>query len=215
MDELEPGIAGAELALALKEFSAHAAHEISNPLNNIGLNAQLALTLLELGRTAEAEELLQRLLKDCWACAREVSSFARLGASLVEPAEPVSVAELLDTLCTLIASRSARPFEQFVCELPPDLPMVRVAASSLNYTLSYLALRSISESMQRMVFSAVAQNDQVRLCVRAVHDPARAEPPVHSPPLGLRFFQRTLSIHGIGLDVSTVSKGAFEVLLPM
>jgi signal transduction histidine kinase len=204
-----------ELALALKEFSAHAAHEISNPLNNIGLNAELSLTLLRLGRTAEVQELLERLLKDCWSCAREVRSFARLGESLAEPAQSISVAALLKDLIGTLASGSARPPEQFVCELPTDLPLVRVAAYSLNYALSYLTRRLISENMQLMLFSAAGDVSAVRLSIRAVQNVNGSQPHSSRPPLGVGFFQRTLGAHGIGLDFSADSGDALVVCLPI
>src|SRR5579863_7162083 len=83
-------------------FLRAAVHEIANPLNAISMNAELAKLLLQREQTAQAMEVLGRLLDDCGRCGRVLRGVQRFGSSMnSERRETVQVRALIDSAIEL------------------------------------------------------------------------------------------------------------------
>lgn len=202
------------VAAMLKEFAAHAAHEVSNPLNAIGINAELSLSLLKLGRVAEATEMLQRLSRDCWQAGEEVRAFSRLGESLAQPTQPCDIGQLINDVLARIAGETQRPLEFFHLQIQPDLPPAQIEAFGATYALRYLARRLISDALRCLCLTVRALGAHHQLLTVYCDFVPAMDPGATRPPLRLSFFQQLLVAQGIQLDWLKDGRTGFEVVFP-
>lgn len=202
------------VAAMLKEFAAHAAHEVSNPLNAIGINAELSLSLLKLGRVAEATEMLQRLSRDCWQAGEEVRAFSRLGESLAQPAQACELGQLIHDVLARIAGETQRPLEFFQLQIQPGLPPAHIETFGATYALRYLARRLISDALRCLCLQVRALGEHHQLLTVYCNFVPAMDPGTTRPPLRLSFFQQLLDAQDIRLEWLKDGRTGFEVVFP-
>jgi signal transduction histidine kinase len=203
------------VAATLKEFAAHAAHEVSNPLNAIGINAELSLSLLKLGRIAEATEMMERLSRDCWLAGEEVRGFSRLGESLSQPVESTSLSGLLSDVIARVSTESRKPLEFFDLQVAAVMPEVQVERFGASYALRYLIRRLVNDALRRLCLQIRPLGAQHQLLsVHCDFIPA-LDPGATRPPLRLAFFQQLLQAHDLRLEWLKDGRTGFEISFPL
>ncbi len=149
LDRQRNDLRRAERLATVGRISAQITHEIRNPLNAIGLNADLlAEEIVELGAPAEASQLVTAISKEVDrlnAVAEEYLSFARLPRpSLARQDLNEIVASLLDFLAPELAAAHV----EIRRELEPSLPAVQADEAQLRAVFLNL-LRNSREAMPR------------------------------------------------------------------
>lgn len=140
-------------ALDLGTFVRGSAHEFANPLNAIGMQAELAKSLFGRDEHARALEAIERLLVNCALCGRLLQSFRRFGAGLrALPGERASVREIVNSAIEMAT------FER------RTLPAVEVEEADLWTFGDKLAL---GRALAELLFNAAeAQAHTVRISMR-------------------------------------------------
>ncbi|HET8733280.1 MAG TPA: ATP-binding protein, partial [Anaeromyxobacteraceae bacterium] len=116
----------AERLAAVGRISAHITHEIRNPLNSLGLNAELLADELGPGAPAEARALVGAITREVDrlnAVTEEYLRFARLPRPV---AATEDLNEILGGLLDFVAPEMAEAGVTVRRALAPDLPPVRV-----------------------------------------------------------------------------------------
>ncbi len=116
----------AERLAAVGRISAHITHEIRNPLNSLGLNAELLADELGPGAPAEARALVGAITREVDrlnAVTEEYLRFARLPRPVVATED---LNEILGGLLDFVAPEMAEAGVTVRRALAPDLPPVRV-----------------------------------------------------------------------------------------
>jgi two-component system NtrC family sensor kinase len=115
----------AERLAAVGRISAHITHEIRNPLNSLGLNAELLAEEIEQGASTEARALVGAITREVDrlnAVAEEYLRFARL-PRLVMAREDLN--EIVGGLLDFVTPEMQGAGVAVERELAPDLPAVR------------------------------------------------------------------------------------------
>jgi two-component system NtrC family sensor kinase len=115
----------AERLAAVGRISAHITHEIRNPLNSLGLNAELLADELPPDASAEARALLGAITREVDrlnAVTEEYLRFARLPRPVVARED---LNEILSGLVAFVAPEMAAAGVTVRCTLDPALPPVR------------------------------------------------------------------------------------------
>jgi two-component system NtrC family sensor kinase len=136
----------AERLAAVGRISAHITHEIRNPLNSLGLNAELLAEELEPGASAEARALVLAITREVDrlnAVAEEYLRFARL-PRLVMAREDLN--EIVGGLLDFVAPEMQAAGVQVERGLAPDLPAIRGDEGQLRAALLNL-LRNSREAL--------------------------------------------------------------------
>jgi signal transduction histidine kinase len=136
----------AERLAAVGRISAHITHEIRNPLNSLGLNAELLAEELEPGASAEARSLVVAITREVDrlnAVAEEYLRFARL-PRLVMAREDLN--EIVGGLVDFVAPEMRAAGVSVERELAADLPAIRGDEGQLRGALLNL-LRNSREAM--------------------------------------------------------------------
>jgi signal transduction histidine kinase len=232
LDRQQAELRRAERLAAVGRISAQITHEIRNPLNSIGLNAELLADELA-ARTDPSREALQLVA----AITREVDRlngvteeylrFARLPRATLAPHD---VNELMGGLLDFVGPELAAARVELRRELPPGLPPIRADEGLLRAVFLNL-LRNSREAMPGggtiTVRTGRAEGGSVEIEVRDTGggippgDLTRIFDPFYSTKergtgLGLAFSQQVVKEHGgtIRCD-SIVGRGtAFTVRLP-
>ncbi len=128
---------------AVGTLTAGIAHELNNPLNNIGLTAE---ALLEDEGDYSQEERLQ-LVRDIQAQIERASSTVRDLLDFTRVEEPVMVPVVLEELivgCTRLLAHEARHGNvKFDPDIAPDLPTIRANPRALQQVFLNLFLNAI------------------------------------------------------------------------
>jgi signal transduction histidine kinase len=221
----------AERLAAVGRISAQITHEVRNPLNAIGLNAELLAEELEAhpGLAPEARAL-------CAAISSEVDRLNAVTEEYLRFARPPrqavgrqDLSELCGALLDFLAPELAAARLEVRRELPAGLPPVRGDEGQLRAVLLNL-VRNAREAMAgggTLTVTARRSGDAVEVEVRdsgggiPVEDLSRIFDPFFSTKergtgLGLAFVQQVVQEHGgtVGCD-SAVGRGtAFTLRLP-
>jgi two-component system, NtrC family, sensor kinase len=136
----------AERLAAVGRISAHITHEIRNPLNSLGLNAELLAEEIEPGATAEARALVSAITREVDrlnGVAEEYLRFARL-PRLVMAREDLN--EIIDGLLDFVSPEMQAAGVAVERDLAPDLPSIRGDEGQLRAAFLNL-LRNSREAM--------------------------------------------------------------------
>ena len=136
----------AERLAAVGRISAHITHEIRNPLNSLGLNAELLAEEIEPGASAEARALVLAITREVDrlnGVAEEYLRFARL-PRLVMAREDLN--EIVGGLLDFVGPEMAGAGVAVERNLAPDLPAIRGDEGQLRAALLNL-LRNSREAM--------------------------------------------------------------------
>ncbi|MEI7706525.1 MAG: ATP-binding protein [Deltaproteobacteria bacterium] len=146
LDRQRQELLRAERLAAVGRISAHITHEIRNPLNSLGLNAELLADELPPDASAEARALLAAIAREVDrlnAITEEYLRFARLPRP-VRAREELN--EILGGLVDFVAPEMAAAGVTIRRELAPDLPPVWVDEGQLRAAFLNL-LRNSREAM--------------------------------------------------------------------
>jgi signal transduction histidine kinase len=136
----------AERLAAVGRISAHITHEIRNPLNSLGLNAELLADELEPGASTEARALLGAITREVDrlnAVAEEYLRFARLPRPVMARED---LNEILRGLVDFVAPEMAAAGVKVTRDLARDLPAVWADEGQLRAVFLNL-LRNSREAM--------------------------------------------------------------------
>ena len=130
-------IAANDAGIDVAAFLRAAVHEIANPLNAISMNAELAKLLLQREQTAQAVEVLGRLLDDCGRCGRVLRGVQRFGSSMnSQQRETVQVRALIDSA-----------IEIFVQEHSAASPAMHIEAIEQPIVVGLAAMQRVIEGL--------------------------------------------------------------------
>jgi signal transduction histidine kinase len=151
----EEKLARSSRMAAVGTLTAGIAHELNNPLNNIGLTAE---ALLEEDAECSAEERLQ-LMRDIQtqverasATVRDLLDFTRVEEPVMVP---VAVAELIVGCTRLLAHEARRGNVEFRLNLKGEIPAIRANARALQQVFLNLFLNAIQAMPEGGVISVV------------------------------------------------------------
>jgi signal transduction histidine kinase len=125
LDRQRQELLRAERLAAVGRISAHITHEIRNPLNSLGLNAELLAEEMQPAASAEARALLGAITREVDrlnAVAEEYLRFARLPRPVMARED---LNEILRGLLDFVAPEMEAAGVTVRRELAPDLPPVR------------------------------------------------------------------------------------------
>ncbi len=221
----------AERLAAVGRISAQITHEVRNPLNAIGLNAELLAEELEAfpGAAPEARAL-------CAAISREVDrlnalteEYLRFARAPRSPAGRHDLGELLGNLLDFLAPELAAARIEVRRDLPPGVPAIRGDEARLRAVLLNL-IRNAREAMAgggTLTVAVCQAGDQVQLTVTdtgagiAPEALPRLFDPFYSTKergtgLGLAFVQEVVQEHGgrVRCDGAPGRGASFTIELP-
>jgi two-component system, NtrC family, sensor kinase len=231
LDRQRAELMRAERLAAVGRISAQITHEIRNPLNAIGLNAELLAEELEDARVSpDARSLVQAIGREVDrlnAVSEEYLRFARLPKPAFAPED---VNEIVSGLAEFLRPEMTASRVELRLDLAGRLPPVRADEGQLRAALMNL-LRNSREAMP--------QGGAISLATRAVDDgsvevevrdagggiPAEALPRIFDPfystkekgtGLGLAFTQQVVQEHGGSIRCESVpgSGTLFAIRLP-
>jgi len=136
----------AERLAAVGRISAHITHEIRNPLNSLGLNAELLADEIEPGASAEARSLLRAITREVDrlnGVAEEYLRFARLPRPVMAREE---LNEILGGLVDFVSPEMTGAGVTVMRELGADLPPIWADEGQLRAAFLNL-LRNSREAM--------------------------------------------------------------------
>jgi signal transduction histidine kinase len=220
----------AERLAAVGRISAQITHEIRNPLNAIGLNAELLAEEIPAG-ASEAKALVAAIGREVdrlHAVTEEYLRFARLPKPVFGPED---VNEIASGLVEFVAPEFGAAGIELRLDLAPRLPPVRADEGQLRAAFLNL-LRNSREAMPAggvaIVTTRAGPSGAVEVEVRdtgggiPAEDLTRIFDPFYSTKekgtgLGLAFAQQVVKEHGGGIRcTSEVGSGtAFTVVLPV
>lgn len=210
---------------AAGEMAGAIAHEVNQPLTALANYGRSAQMLIEAGRSAEATDIIRRMLAEAQRASevvRRLRDFFRQGTTRLEP---VAVVHLLET------ARRAAPGNLRVAA-ESDLPDVLVDRLQIE-----LVLRNLVANAADAVSGNAASHGEIAVTAKR-HDarhlrivvsdngpgisPAAAktlfEPFVSGKPsgmgLGLAVSRAIAEAHGGTLEARTASHGEFHLVLP-
>ena len=221
----------AERLAAAGRIAAQITHEIRNPLNSIGLNAELLAE--EISRPEISREALQlvaaitREVDRLHGVTEEYLRFSRLPRATLAPAD---VNEILAGLLDFVGPELGAARLEVRRDLAPDLPAVRADEGLLRSVFLNL-LRNSREAMPRggvvSVSTRPAERGGVEIEVRDTGGgiPAGDLPRIFDPfystkergtGLGLAFAQQVITEHGgsIRCDSAVGAGTTFTIRLP-
>jgi len=146
LDRQRQELLRAERLAAVGRISAHITHEIRNPLNSLGLNAELLAEELEPGASAEARALLGAITREVDrlnAVAEEYLRFARLPRPVMSRED---LNEILGGLVDFVTPEMAAAGVTVKRDLSRDLPPVWADEGQLRAVFLNL-LRNSREAM--------------------------------------------------------------------
>jgi two-component system NtrC family sensor kinase len=146
LDRQRQELRRAERLAAVGRISAHITHEIRNPLNSLGLNAELLAEEIEPGASTEARALLGAITREVDrlnAVAEEYLRFARLPRPVMARED---LNEILRGLIDFVAPEMAAAGVAVTRDLSPELPAVWADEGQLRAVFLNL-LRNSREAM--------------------------------------------------------------------
>lgn len=222
-----------ERLATIGRMSSQVAHEVRNPLQSIGLNAELLEEeVLELGDTEARQEalgLLRAIQTEVERLAEVTEDYLRLARMPSPERQPEQLNDIVDALLSFSAEELARAGIEVVTELEPGLPLLQLDENQLRQALLNL-VRNSREAMDgggRLELRTARTSDGVELRLRdtgsGIPDQARAHifEPFFSTKrggtgLGLAMTQSIVEAHGGSIDCdSVVGEGtSFVIRLP-
>ena len=220
-----------ERLATIGQMAAQIAHEVRNPLNALGLNADLLAEELQAGTLDEAAEIISDIKGEVARLTDVTEAYLALGRLPPLRLEPCPVGTLVEELVRFQFEELGQAGVEVRLELPPDLPEVHADSSQLRQALLHIvrnaadALRSEGGGCLRV--SAREDGQGVQLEVRddgpgmdaehvsRIFDPFFSTKETGSG-LGLPITQQVITEHG-GRIACTSSPGdgtAFRIWLP-
>ncbi|HET7824531.1 MAG TPA: ATP-binding protein [Anaeromyxobacter sp.] len=229
LDRQREELRRAERLATVGRISAQITHEIRNPLNAIGLNAELLEELVAGSASKEAVQLVQ-------AISREVDRLNGVAEEYLRFAKPPrqqlalhDIGEMLGSLLDFLAPEAAAARIDVRRELPPGLPSVRGDAAQLRAVFLNL-LRNSREAMPGGGVVTVRARHADGAVEVSVRDTGGGIPPGDLPRifeafystkergtgLGLAFVQQVVKEHGGTIRCESELGGgtAFTIRLP-
>jgi signal transduction histidine kinase len=221
----------AERLAAVGRISAQITHEVRNPLNAIGLNAELLAENLEAlpGGAPEARALCAAISAEVDRLNALTEEYLRFARAPRSPAGRQELAELAGSLLDFLAPELAAAGIEVRRELPAGLPAIRGDEARLRAVLLNL-VRNAREAMPGggvLTVSARRTGDGVELIVTDTGTgiPPEALPRLFDPfystkergtGLGLAFVQEVVQEHGgtVRCDGAPGQGARFTIALP-
>ncbi|HCP48025.1 MAG TPA: hypothetical protein DIU15_18445 [Deltaproteobacteria bacterium] len=221
-----------ERLATIGEMAAQIAHEVRNPLNALGLNAEILIDELEAGGSSEAGQILSAIQGEVARLTEVTEAYLALGRLPKLKLERQSIKLLVEELVRFQAEELGRAGVTVSMDLPDSLPEVFVDGGQLRQALLNLLLNAaeaLEESGGGVLRIAGSWDEQEVVLVIEDDGPgmkaehlARVFDPFFSTKergsgLGLPLTQQVIDEHG-GRINCTSSLGAgttFRIVLPV
>ncbi|MGD2123550.1 MAG: ATP-binding protein [Gemmatimonadota bacterium] len=194
---------------AVGTLTSGIAHELNNPLNNIGLTVEALLDDFE----DLPDEDKRRMLSQAYTQVERAGATVRNLLDFTRKGRPVfarfQVGKAVDTAKRLVSNEARLAGVTWSVSLPQDLPEVRGHPHDLQQVFLNLflnAIQAMSEGGELSVEAADVDGDWVRV---SVSDTGPGIPPEHIPEIFDPFFTTKGPGMGTGLGLS-VSHGIVE-----
>lgn len=221
-----------ERLATIGEMAAQIAHEVRNPLNALGLNAEILSDELEGVGSSEASQILSAIQGEVSRLTEVTEAYLALGRLPKLKLECQSISQLVDELVRFQGEELDRAGVTVSVELPDALPQVFVDGGQLRQALLNLLLNA-AEALEEHGGGALrivgfCEDDEVTLAIEddgpgmTAENVARVFDPFFSTKergsgLGLPLTQRVIHEHGGRITCSS-SLGAgttFKIVLPV
>ena len=178
-DKQEQLVQAAKLA-TLGELTTGVAHELNNPLNNIGLFVGNAIDLIELGG-AEPQHLvreLRKMMQQVQKATQIISHLRTFGRAAPVSREPVSMNQVIEHALSLMQEQLRLHGIRVELDLSPTQPVVIGNAIQLEQVLINLltnARDAMADSSQRAIRISVGVRERVTVLTFSDTGPGIAE----------------------------------------
>ena len=227
----EAGLRNARLA-TIGQMAAQIAHEVRNPLNALGLNAEMLVDEVESGNADIALELIAAIRAEVRRLTDITESYLELGRLPPLRLERSSLAELVGDTLRFQGEEIGQAGVELKSDVPGTLPEVLIDAAQLRQALLNI-VRNATEALRAsggglLAVSAEAFGDEVRLnfaddgpgiagdVATKIFDPFFSTKKSGSG-LGLPLTHQVISEHGGRIECrSTPGEGTtFSIWLPV
>lgn len=221
-----------ERLAAIGHMAAQIAHEVRNPLNALGLNADLLGDEIGEGNVSDAEELLAAIKNEIRRLTEITEAYLSVGRLPPLKLEAQPISPIVQELVRFQAEELGHAAVQVLLELPAELPEVQVDADQLRQALLNI-LRNGAEALAAhgggtLRFGARVQQEQLVLeiaddgpgmdgeHVARIFDPFFSTKSTGSG-LGLPLTQQIVAEHGGRIEcISSPGMGTtFSIRLPV
>jgi two-component system NtrC family sensor kinase len=207
LKDREAQLARTSRMAAVGTLTAGVAHELNNPLNNIGLNTEAMLD----GFDDYSDEEKLKMLADITTQVKRASGTVRNLLDFTRVENPVLVAvsipEVVSASRKLVDNEASLSNVDFALDLPEDLPKVQGNPRDLQQVFLNLflnAIQAMPKGGKLFVRGSLEDGDRVQV---EVTDTGHGIPPEHLGSIFDPFF--TTREHGTGLGLS-ISYGIVE-----
>lgn len=192
-----------ERLATIGQMAAQVAHEIRNPLNALGLNAELLRDEVGDGNVDEAGELVDAIRDEINRLTRITDSYLALGKAPPMRLEPFPLEDLVVDLVRFQKEELERGGVQIDLALPESLPEVRLDVGQMRQALLNI-VKNAGEALAEhgggtLTITAVADDTSVRLDVADDGPGMDAE---HVARIFDPFFSTKDAGSGLGLPVT-------------
>lgn len=192
-----------EKMASLGKLAAGVAHQLNNPLGSITLYAKLVLEEYDL--TAEAQDDIQRILKDAERCrdtVKELLEFARQNRQFMKPLE---INSALERTLRLLENQTLMQNIRVDKRLATDLPPVMADAHQLNHMFMNLIINAAQAMDGKGKLSlATRMNTKAQAVEIFIADSGPGIPGDHLNHIFEPFFTTKAEGKGTGLGLSVV-----------
>ena len=232
LQESQEALIRSERLATIGQMAAQIAHEVRNPLNALGLNAELLADEVEDRHGSVAGSLLSGIRDEVQRLTRITEDYLSLGRLPPLSLEQHSLAALVEELMRFQGAEMAETGVQVSCDVPADLPLVQVDAGQLRQALLNI-VRNAAEALSlgsggRLELGARCEDGGVVLLIKddgpgmdaelvsRVFDPFFSTKQTGSG-LGLPLTQQVIEEHGGRIRcTSKVGEGTtFSIWLPV
>ncbi len=192
-----------ERLATIGQMAAQVAHEVRNPLNALGLNAELLKDEVSEGNAAVAGELVDAIRDEINRLTRITESYLALGKAPPMRLEPFPLGELVADLVRFQREELEQSSVRVELDLPPDLPDVSMDVGQIRQALLNI-VKNAGEALAEggggtLWIRAEADGATVRLHVRDDGPGIDAE---HVQRIFDPFFSTKEAGSGLGLPVT-------------
>ncbi|MBJ93123.1 MAG: hypothetical protein CMP23_01470 [Rickettsiales bacterium] len=230
LQESQEALIRSERLATIGQMAAQIAHEVRNPLNALGLNAELLADDLDSGESDSAQALLVGIRAEVARLTRITEDYLNLGRLPPLSLQPHSLETLIDELISFQGADLSASGVEVQCDWPVELPQVEIDAAQLRQALLNI-VRNAAEALVGGggVLRLSAEPQDQGVCLRIEDDGPGMDPELvarvfdpffstkeQGSGLGLPLTQQVIEEHGGRIRcTSRVGDGTtFTIWLP-
>ena len=170
LQESQEALIRSERLATIGQMAAQIAHEVRNPLNALGLNAELLADELAASDDTESGSLLKGIRNEVQRLTRITEDYLSLGRLPPLELEEQSLVLLIEELMRFQSAEMVDVGVTVGCELPADLPLVQVDVGQLRQALLNIVRNAAQALVEggggRLEIGAKKEGDGVLLLIK-------------------------------------------------